>query len=1262
MDLSITLGVLSGVAVIAAIVGALTERKLMWQASLIVTVLAVCGWGLYPPGDSLKLGPDLDGGTSLLYEVDVEEQANPQEAIRETIEVLKERVDPEGLKNLVWQIEGKNRISVLMPRPSREVKALRETLDNAEAAINQRNVPAHQLRAVLDQDESDYAKTRAQMDKAEPGRGKLLDAARAAKAAVKAADAAVKQAGADAAFKIELLAAKAEADVAYEAALEALQNSSVSVADLLRVMAKPAKVVAGGEQKSPRELAMEQTLAAHPLRTEEIQTFFDAYGAYQQKKGTLDDPEDLKRLLRGAGVLEFRILVQLAFVMDTGSRATPDDVAADQIALMIDQLKRDGPDSFAGRDMVWVGIRDLSRFFNPKAARDVIVALSQTSQAAQRDAIVSQFFAGRGCVGAQYGDNFYVLAWNTPAKSMTQRPEQEGWGVNDVGRTVDDNYFPAVRMAMNQTGGRFMSEITGPNIERAMGMILDGKLISAPSINSRLSTNIQISGGSGGFSEAEQDYLVRTLSAGSLKAKVSPEPIAERTMSPTLGHDNLEKGLTAARDALVIVAIFMIVYYFFSGAVAAMALVANILIILGVMSMYKASFTLPGIAGIVLTIGMCVDANVLIFERIREELIRGAETDAAVRLGYQRAFSSIIDANITNLIVCVILYQTATVEVRGFAITLGVGICATLFTSLFMTRVIFELWRRGMGGAALGGQLPMSVPAVDKLLTPNIRWIAKRPIFFTLSTIAVVGGVFLAANQGRDLLDIEFRAGTEVAFELGKGQTMTLEEARDVRAKISDLYLASPDSLQGDDKKMAQRLKQMVADRRAGLKAELIASAKEDAQLKAERDGGELQAVDEASIAKHVDEMTDLGAIGSATIVGIGDQVADNSYTQYSLVTVIEDQQVVSDAVKIAYANVLDIRHRVSFDHDEVEGYTDQTPAYPLPDTTARPELDQAVSDYLNEFRGGIVVHITGIEPAISISDFEQRLKRMRYQPDFEKLGNRERVVLGVRPVPGSLDRFTSFAVLVSDPSISYQAATDAGNRSQWEAMAGQEWRMVRTALQSETSLSKVSNFTPSVAQTLRDQAVVAVVLSLMAIVAYIWFRFGSLRYGLAAIVALVHDVTIALGAVAASHYLFQSPIGEALLLGEFKLNLALIAAWLTIIGYSLNDTIVMFDRIRENRGKLDHATSQIIDASINQTFSRTMLTSLTTLLAVVMLYIFGGEGIRPFAFTLTVGVIVGTYSSVAIAAPLVAFGGLPTPPKAADEGEKVGEADAAAV
>jgi len=197
----------------------------------------------------------------------------------------------------------------------------------------------------------------------------------------------------------------------------------------------------------------------------------------------------------------------------------------------------------------------------------------------------------------------------------------------------------------------------------------------------------------------------------------------------------------------------------------------------------------------------------------------------------------------------------------------------------------------------------------------------------------------------------------------------------------------------------------------------------------------------------------------------------------------------------------------------------------------------------------------------------------------------------------------------------------------------------VLAATRLETSLPRVRQFDPSVGSEQKQRALIAIVLSLFAIVTYIWIRFGNVRYGIAAIVALVHDVCITLGAVTVCTYIANKPIGEILLIDDFKINLAMIAAFLTLIGYSLNDTIVVFDRIRENRGKARMLNPQTISDSINQTISRTIMTSFTTFIVVLIMYIFGGAGLRGFTFAIGFGIIIGTYSSIAIAAPMLLLG-----------------------
>jgi SecD/SecF fusion protein len=227
-----------------------------------------------------------------------------------------------------------------------------------------------------------------------------------------------------------------------------------------------------------------------------------------------------------------------------------------------------------------------------------------------------------------------------------------------------------------------------------------------------------------------------------------------------------------------------------------------------------------------------------------------------------------------------------------------------------------------------------------------------------------------------------------------------------------------------------------------------------------------------------------------------------------------------------------------------------------------------------------------------------------------------------------------SFVYLSVEPEAGYRELSE----DEWSHFVANETAIVTAAAKLETSLPRVTQINPTIGAEAKTQALIAVVLSLLAIVGYIWIRFGNLRYGISAIVALIHDVCITLGAVTACTYIASTQLGQTLLIGDFKINQVIIAAFLTLIGYSLNDTIVIFDRIRENRRKAQ-LTPQTITNSINQTISRTLLTSFTTFLVVLIMYIFGGQALRGFTFAIGLGIIIGTYSSIAIAAPILLLG-----------------------
>ncbi|WP_320170036.1 protein translocase subunit SecD [Maridesulfovibrio sp.] len=260
--------------------------------------------------------------------------------------------------------------------------------------------------------------------------------------------------------------------------------------------------------------------------------------------------------------------------------------------------------------------------------------------------------------------------------------------ITDAQTRFDQFNKPYVTLNFNTRGARIFERVTGENIKKQMAIVLDGKVYSAPTIQDK------IAGGrasiTGSYSTDEAHDLAIVLRAGSLPAPV--KILEQRTVGPSLGQESIDKGITAAIVGSIAILLFMLVYYGFAGFVADVVLVLNILLILAGLALFGATLTLPGIAGIILTIGMAVDANVIIFERIREELRRGLTAKAAITEGYNRATLTILDANITTVIAAIILYQFGTGPVRGFAVTLTLGIITSMFTAIFVSRILFDIY------------------------------------------------------------------------------------------------------------------------------------------------------------------------------------------------------------------------------------------------------------------------------------------------------------------------------------------------------------------------------------------------------------------------------------------------------------------------------------------------------------------------------------------------------------------------------------------
>jgi len=541
---------------------------------------------------------------------------------------------------------------------------------------------------------------------------------------------------------------------------------------------------------------------------------------------------------------------------------------------------------------------------------------------------------------------------------------------------------PYVSLELNSQGGGRFADITGANTGRRLAVVLDGEIYTAPVIRERIpSGRAQITGN---FSVQEAKDIAIVLRAGALPAPVVM--IEERSVGPALGKDSVEKGIRAVLMGGIAVLLFMAVYYLIAGVIADFALLLNILIITGALAYFKGTLTLPGIAGLVLTIGMAVDANVLIFERIREESRLGKTLRAAISAGYDKAFWTILDANVTTLITALILFQFGTGPVRGFATTLSIGIVASMFTALVVTRLILDLLTVGSDRL---GKLSM----MQFFEQPNIQFVKIRKIAYLASIIVIVVGMFFFVRRGQANYGIDFTGGALQQFQF----------------------------------------KEIVG-------------------------------------AESVRDMLEQKGLG------------DSSIQQF------------------------------------------------------------------DEGRGVIV----------------RSLK-----------GRTDDIIVGFKEKYGE----TAFEMM------------------------------------------RVEEVGPAVGEDLRRAAVKALIFAMVGICLYISFRF-EFRFAVTAIIALIHDVLVSLGLIA--------------LTGR-EISLPVVAALLTIVGYSINDTIVLFDRIREDRKFMRKSTpEEIINTSINQTLSRTVLTSLTTLLVVLSLFIFGGEVINDFSFVLLVGVLVGTYSSIFIASPLL--------------------------
>jgi SecD/SecF fusion protein len=573
-----------------------------------------------------------------------------------------------------------------------------------------------------------------------------------------------------------------------------------------------------------------------------------------------------------------------------------------------------------------------------------------------------------------------------------------------------------VSLKMDNAGARIWNEMTtyaSNDNNREVAIVLDDEVVSAPSVRQPIpSGDSQISGN---FTIQEAKDLANILQVGKLPAKT--RIIQEALVGPSLGSENIRSSIWSLAVGFGLLLLFMVVYYSSSGFVSIIALLANVFFIFGVLASYGTVLTLPGIAGIVLTIGMAVDANVIIYERIKEELLEGKTLLQAITDGFRHSYSSIIDANVTTLLTAIVLAYFGLGPIKGFAVVLIIGILCTMFSAVLIARLAIDWWTEK------GRPLSFSTGFSSKIFTSsNIDFLGKRKLFYGVSGVVILLGIVSFFVRG-------FEFGVD--FKGGYSYNVTFEQAVD-----------------------AQKLRENLGT-----------------------------------------------AFGSQPIV----KAVDTRNT-FNIVT-----------------------------------------SYKIDDNTEN--VESQVMDKLFE---GVNATAGG---SLSIDKFKD--------PDFK------------------------------------------GTRV--------------------TSFSKVG---PTIAEDIRSSALSATIFSILLIFIYIFIRFSRWQYSAGSVAALLHDTAVLLAIFSIFH---------GVLPFTMEIDQAFIAALLTVLGYSMNDTVIVFDRIREYLNTYTNRNpTQVVNEALNKTLNRTIITSFTTLIVVLILFIFGGSSIKGFAFALVVGIVVGTYSSLFIATPVM--------------------------
>ena len=785
-------------------------------------------------------------------------------------------------------------------------------------------------------------------------------------------------------------------------------------------------------------------------------------------------------------------------------------------------------------------------------------------------------------------------------------PRLVGSDIADANETLHEGQL-AVGIAFTSTGAAkneaFTKEVKlrGDNNSGTgqLAIIFDGIVKSAPRVIEPSGANCVINGS---FTKDEINNLRSALKGGSLV--VTPEVISERVVGATLGEQTITKAVAAMAASFLAIVIFMFIYYGKTlGGVANLCLIFCAGLIWAILSMFSATLTLPGLAGLVLTIGMAVDTNILIFERIREELRENKGMRAAVEAGYERAFLTIIDAHLTTFITAFILYWIGSGAVKGFGLTLMIGILVNLFSGVYIGRLLTDWWTKGRETVTMRSWVP-------ELKLPYIEWRFYGYVGSVVTALIglgwfIFGHTFIPGRTFESNFDIDFTGGNmaQVIFKEPKTPDQIDEAIARTWSALSpeqrSTTMVSPAEL---------RKQAYFAEVGGGAKAsrEWVFRARDEqgGAFEAERNRIERE---RGTFQRQLDQARSDDKPDQAKIKELEAKVASFRQPIEDLTGKIGGR---TDAFKAQIAEAF---------QGEISPEGGEILAAAWVDRVLFLKLAVLEKPTANQLQGATErLGRKAVFESIAVDAAKDAVNAIEISATFRARPQPAKDADFTDPAAQRLFKLCAGEGLSVEQQSGLTAEAYALYNAAITAVAGQKITVAKPFPSTE-------HFSGQVAGQMKLRALVSVLLSLLAILAYVAARF-EFRFGLGAVVALFHDVLVTIGII--------SMIG-------IRIDLTVVAAILTLIGYSINDTIVTFDRIRENLKKVKGQLSDVINLSIAQTMPRTFLTVATVMISVLALLIWGGESLRPFTATLLIGLFAGTYSSIFVASPLLlTFGG----------------------